>query len=334
MGNFKINMKDKIRWGIVAPGRIAHSFANDLKLVADGEVRAVASRSLKRAEAFSKEYNAQHAFGSYEALFECDEVDAVYIATPHTSHAELAVKAMDKGKHVLCEKPMGLHRGDVEQMIAAAERNQVFLMEAMWSRFNPAIRKAKQMVDDGELGEIAYVHVDFGFYALDRDEKGRLLNPELAGGSLLDIGIYPIFLAYLMLGYPDKVLAASNFYKTGVEIQTSMIFQYAEAQAILYSGLKSKAEMKAQISCSKGTVFLKPKWHEAQGYIVEHDGQLENFDLPTLGRGYAHEIIEVHECLKRGDLQSNLWSHKNSLDLMSLMDEVRRQTGIRFPMEA
>ena len=154
-------MEQKIRWGIVAPGRIAHSFANDLKLVTDGEITAVASRSLDRAESFAKEYNAQHTFGSYEALFECDAVDAVYIATPHTSHAELAVKAMDKGKHVLCEKPMGLHRGDVEQMVAAAERNQVFLMEAMWSRFNPAIRKAKQMVDAGELGEIAYVHADF-----------------------------------------------------------------------------------------------------------------------------------------------------------------------------
>lgn len=326
-------MEDKIRWGIVGPGHIAHSFAKDLKLVTDGKLTAVASRNLDRAKLFAEEYQAEHAFGSYQDLFESDVVDAVYIATPHTSHAQLAVEAMDDGKHVLCEKPMGLHGGDVEKMIAASARNQVFLMEAMWSRFNPAIKKIKQLVDDGELGEIQYLHADFAFYALDRGERGRLLNPELAGGSLLDIGIYPIFLSYLMLGTPEKVMAASNFYKTGVEVQTSMIFQYPKSQAILYSGLTSRSEMKAQISGSKATAYLSPRWHVAQGYSIENNGDLKDFELPTQGKGYTHEIIEVHECLRKGNLQSNLWSHKNSIDLMALMDEIRRQTGIRFPME-
>ncbi|MEX0290684.1 MAG: Gfo/Idh/MocA family protein [Flavobacteriaceae bacterium] len=324
-------MTGKIRWGIVGLGGIAHSFAKDLQLVDDGLLVGVASRSLDKAKEFGQTYDTKYQFGSYEELFRSEEVDVVYIATPHTLHAELSVRAMNHGKHVLCEKPFGINSAEVEQMITAAQENEVFLMEAMWSRFNPAIQKVKQLIEEGTIGTLEYLHADFAFYALDRDEQGRLLNRDLAGGSLLDIGIYPIFLAYLMLGKPEKILAASNFYKTGVEIQTSMIFQYPFAQAILYSGLKSKAEMKAELSGSKGTLFLDPRWHETQGYALELEGDLKHFDLPTKGKGYANEIEEVHKCLRANQKESKLWSYKNSRELMSIMDEVRRQTGITFP---
>ncbi len=326
-------MTEKIRWGIIGPGHIAHSFAKDLKLVSEGVLTAVASRNLENAKAFAQEYDIEHAYGSYEELMVSDVVDVIYIATPHVSHAELSIKAMNSGKHVLCEKPMGVNKSEVESMILAAKENNVFLMEALWSRFNPTIMKVKNMIDDGFFGEIRYVHADFAFYALDRDENGRLLNPELAGGTLLDIGIYPIFLSYLILGKPTEILAKSKFYKTGVEIQTSMIFDYENAQAILYSGLNSKSEMKAEISGSKGSVFIHPRWHESQGYSIEKEGIMENFELPTTGKGYAHEIEEVHRCLKAGKIQSGLWSHQNSLDLITIMDTIRSKTGITFPFE-
>lgn len=327
-------MDTKIGWGIVGLGNIAHSFAEDLALVGQGQLVAVASRSMEKAESFAEQYGSDYAFGTYQELFNCEEVDVVYIATPHTSHAELSIIAMNNGKHVLCEKPMGVNQEEVKRMVAKAKEKKVFLMEALWSRFNPSIVKVKQLVQEGVIGQISYLHADFAFFALERSEEGRLLNPALAGGSLLDIGIYPVFLSYLLLGLPQKVMATSKFYKTGVEIQTSMIFEYENAQAVLYSGLNSKSEMKAEISGSNGSVFLRPRWHETQGYTLEGDGDERHFDLPTTGKGYSHEIEEVHACLAHGQLESKLWSHNNSLELISLLDEIRKQTGIIFPFES
>ncbi|MGB5553044.1 MAG: Gfo/Idh/MocA family oxidoreductase, partial [Flavobacteriaceae bacterium] len=314
MAKYDSEMVKKIRWGILGPGKIAHSFAKDLQKVDDGCLTAVASRNFERAKAFALEYGAIEYFGTYEALFESDEVDVIYIATPHTGHAEWAIKAMLKGKHVLCEKPMGINKSEVQRMITCAQENKVFLMGAVWTRFNPTIRKVKQLVEEGAIGNLNYLHADFAFYAMDRDEKGRLLNPDLAGGSLLDIGIYPIFLSYLLLGMPDKIQDSSKFHTTGAEIQTAMIFDYPNAQAMLYSGLNSKSEMKAEISGEQGAIFIHPRWHEAQGYTLEENGHSESFELPTLGKGYSHEIKEVHRCLHEGQLQSKLWSHQNSLD--------------------
>lgn len=322
-----------INWGIIGAGNIAHSFSKDLRLVEQGRLMAVASRSLEKAKAFAKEYDAPLAFGSYEELFKCKEVDVIYIATPHMNHAELSIAAMQAGKHVLCEKPAGVNKDEVLKMVKAAKEHHVFFMEALWSRFNPTIIKVKELVENGTIGNVGYVHADFAFYGLDRDENGRLLNPNLAGGSLLDIGIYPIFLSYLILGMPNDIKASVNFYKTGVEVQTSMIFDYGNAQAILYSGLTSGSEMKAQIAGSKGSIFIHPRWHETTGYTLEKDGELLENEIGKLGKGYTYEIEEVQKCLLDKKLESGLWSHQNSLDLIALMDTVRNQTGIIFPFE-
>jgi predicted dehydrogenase len=326
-------MGKKVRWGIIGLGNIARNFVKDLALVDEAQIYGAASRNLVKAKEFAAAHNISNAFGSYRELLECREVDVVYIATPHTLHCELSIMAMDHGKHVLCEKPMGINREEVEKMIAAAQKNKVFLMEALWSRFNPSIRKVKQLIGNGEIGTLAYLHADFAFYALDRDFNGRVLNPELAGGSLLDIGIYPIFLAYFLLGKPDRILSTSNFYPNGTEIQTSMIFKYPGTQALLYSGFTSRSEMKAEISGENGSIYLPTRWHEAQGYILERNGEIEEFSIPTTGRGYFYEIKEVHHCLELGLLESSLWSHNNSLDLISLMDRVREQNEIVFPFE-
>lgn len=324
-------MENKIRWGIVGLGRIAHKFVKDLALVHDAEIRAVASRDLENAHLFSLAYGIPLAFGSYRELLECGEVDVVYIATPHTHHAKIAIMAMESGKHVLCEKPMAINTAQVESMIAVARKNNVFLMEALWSRFNPSIQKIKSLIDRNEIGPIVYLHADFAFYALDRDPDGRVLNPKLAGGSLLDIGIYPIFLAYLLLGRPQKILSTSNFHINGAEIQTSIIFQYPSSHALLYSGFTGRSEVAAQISGEKGSIYIPGRWHEAQGYRLEKEGEVGEFDLPTTGRGYFYEIEEVHRCIRQGKLESDLWGHQNSLDLIDLMDTVRKQNGIDFP---
>jgi predicted dehydrogenase len=326
-------MSTEIRWGIIGLGKIADTFARDLALVPDAVITAVASRSLEKANAFRQKYKAAHAFCSYEELYNCDEVDVVYIATPHSHHAAPAIQAIEHGKHVLCEKPMGVNREQTSYMLNSAREKGVFFMEALWSRFIPAIARAKEIVDSGALGDIRYIHADFAFFALDRDPEGRILNPALAGGSLLDIGIYPVFLSYLLLGKPDKVLSVSHFHDTGAEIETSMIFQYERAQALLYSGFSSNSEMKAMICGTRGTMYIHPRWHEAQELTLEIGDDMQVLPIPKTGKGYTHEINEVHHCIRNGKLQSDLWSHQHSTDLIELLDLVRSQNGIRFPFE-
>ncbi len=326
-------MAEKIRWGILGLGGIAHKFANDLNLVENAEITAVASRNVDKAQEFGEQYSSKHVYGNYDDLFHCQDVDVIYIATPHTSHKEWSIKAMKHGKNVLCEKPLGMNRADVEEMISVAKNKKVFLMEALWSRFNPTIKKVKDMVDNGEIGDVGYLHADFAFYALDRPEEGRVLNPNLGGGSLLDIGIYPIFLSYLLLGKPEKIQSSSKFYKTGVEIQTSMIFDYPNAKAVLYSGLTSKSKMEAEISGSKGSIFIYPQWHSAKGYSLRKEGQLQEVDMPTVGNGYTYEIEAVNVSLQEGMLENDLWTHQNSLDLAGLLETIRLQNGITFPFE-
>ncbi|MEM8929175.1 MAG: Gfo/Idh/MocA family oxidoreductase [Bacteroidota bacterium] len=327
------NPMEQIRWGIIGPGKIATSFASDLQLVKDAEIAAVASRNQKRSQDFANHFKVKHVFSSYDALFASDTVDVVYIATPHVFHKDLAIKAMNCGKHVLCEKPLGVNGLEVEDMIKAAKNNNVFLMEALWSRFNPTVRKVKELSDQGVLGEVTYINADFAFYALDRAKESRLLNLDLAGGTLLDIGIYPVFLAYLFLGKPNEIKAISNFNAYGTEIQTSILFQYPNAQATLNSAFTHNSRIGAEIAGTLGTVALAPRFHETQGYTLQSMQQSGSFQLPTVGRGYYHEILEVHECLGQQQIESKLWSHTDSLHLISLLDDIRNLTGIRFPFE-
>lgn len=328
-----MNMENKIRWGILGPGKIAKKFVSDLLLVDDAEVTAVASRSMERAQEFADEYGTKHVFGSYDALFRSGTVDVVYIATPHNFHKDLSVRALNHQIGVLCEKPMGVNRTEVMEQVSASKKNNTFLMEAMWSRFNPAIQQVKQLVDQGEIGDLKFINADFAFYALNRDKDSRLLNPNLASGTLLDIGIYPIFLSYLLLGMPSQIMASSKFHENGTELQTSMIFDYPNAQAMLYSGFTSRSRLEAEISGTTGQFLLKSRWHEADGYSLIREDDVEEVSLPMTGIGYYHEILEVHKCLRKNKIESNLWSHQNSLDLSELLDTVREKSGITFPFE-
>ncbi len=326
-------MANSVGWGIIGLGNIAYKFAKDLALVNDAALMAVASRSIQKALTFKDEFKVPNAFDSYEALFRCEEVEVVYIALPHSEHLSWSIMAMEHGKHVLCEKPMGVNLGQVQQMIDTSRKHNVFLMEALWSRFIPAIQNAKELVEEGEIGNIGYMHADFAFYGLDRDREGRLLNPALAGGSLLDIGIYPVFLAYLILGIPDSIETSAKFIETGAEIQIAMQFTYPSAHAILFSGLSANSSMEASISGSDGTIVIHSRWHESQGLSVIKNNKTERIHLPTVGKGYTYEIEEVHRCLVNKQIESNLWSHRNSLELIALLDKIRAKAGITFPFE-
>jgi len=324
----------KIKWGIIGLGNIAHQFAKDLLLVEEAEITAVASRNLDKAQEFAEKYNCKKAYDSYEAIMNDENVDILYIATPHDSHAALTIKALQNNKHVLCEKPIALSYTDALQMINASNENQKFFMEAFWTRFNPSFREAFSKIKNGEIGDVKYINADFAFSAETLEGDGnRKTDMKLGGGALLDIGVYPLFLSYVFLGIPNEIVARSNFHKTGADLQTSMILQYDTAQAVLHSSFVSSSNMKATINGTDGRININTLWHEAQSYTLSKNNQEVDYPLPTKGRGFTYEIEECHRCINENRIESELWSHQNSLDLIKIVDQVRDQIGLVYPSE-
>lgn len=321
-------MSKKIKWGIIGLGKIAQKFVNDLKLIDNVELEAVASRDLTKAEAFAKTYDAKKFYGSYDALLQDKFVDIVYIATPHNSHAQIAVLALENKKAVLCEKPFAINKQQVFNMIEASKKHNMFLMEALWTRFLPAIKKIKNTVETGEIGEIKYLNADFSFKA--NPSIQRIYDKELGGGSILDIGIYPIFLAYLILGMPDKIIAKAHFYESGADSQVSIIFDYKNAQAVLFSSFNSNSKREAKISGTLGEIMIDSPWNETSSFSVFKDNKEEEISIPIFGKGFTHQISECNFCLLENRTQSNLWSHQNSLELITLLDAVRKEIGLVY----
>jgi predicted dehydrogenase len=318
-----------IKWGIIGLGNIANQFAADLMLLDDADLFAVASRDNDKAIAFAKKYNCSKSYDSYEALFKDDQVEIIYIATPHDSHAELSIKALENGKHVLCEKPLALSYKDAVRMVEASKKNNKFFMEAFWTRFIPSVKEITEKVDQGIIGDLKYVKADFAFYA-DEKQGGRLFDKNLGGGALYDIGVYPLFLSYILLGFPKEIFAKSIYHKNGIDLQTSMILQYENAQAILLASIVSESDMKATISGTQGHIELNSPWYIANGYSLSKKDKEESFSLPNLGIGYTHEAIECHNCIRNNQIESKLWSHQNSLDLSKITEEVKTQIGLEF----
>ena len=328
-----INAK-KINWGIIGCGNIAHKFASDLAIIDDVKLAAVASRSMDRAIKFAKKYHSEKVYDNYEALFSDTNIDIVYIATPHNSHAELSIKAMEHGKHVLCEKPLALNKNEALAMIETSKRTKRFFMEGLWTRFNPSLIAIKEQIDKGEIGEVEYIHADFSFVST-KPLDGRVMDLKLGGGALLDIGIYPVFLAYLFLGIPKEIYAKSIFHKeTKCDIETSMRFEYENAKAELHCSFTSDSSNKqALIRGANGDIFINSRWHVPPSYTLVKNTQKMTFDLPPLGIGFTHEILECHGCIRANKIESDYWSHQNSLDLISILDTVREQIGLKYPQE-
>jgi len=324
--------KDKIKWGIIGLGNIANEFAKDLLLVEDAELIAVASRDVEKSKRFAEEYGCQKAYSSYDDIINDPEIDILYIATPHSSHATLSIQCLQNDKHVLCEKPMAVHYEDAVLMINASKQNNKFFMEAFWTRFNPSFQEAISIIKEGKIGDVKYINADFAFLADTLEGVGnRKTDMDLGGGSLLDVGVYPLFLCYVVLGMPSEILAKAKFHKTGADLQTSMILQYDNAQAILHSSFVSTSNIKATINGTKGRINLNTMWFQAQSYSAHIDNREELISLPTRGKGFTYEIEECHQSIRDNRTESSLWSHQNCLDLAQIVDEVKKQIGLEYP---
>ncbi|MFT5144086.1 MAG: putative dehydrogenase [Rhodothermales bacterium] len=327
-------MTTPLRWGILGLGGIAHKFASDLALVDGAVLAAAASRTQAKADAFCAEHGGK-AYGSYQDLLEDDQIDVVYVATPHDSHAALTIASLEHGHHVLCEKPVAVNRAQAKRMVDASSASGKFFMEALWSRFNPTIAAVIDRTQAGDIGQVRYITADFSIEVTAGPES-RLLNPELAGGSLLDMGIYPLFLAYAIMGVPDRITARMIASETGVDGQTGIILEYPKAMAVLYSGFASQSNMEATVTGSLGRFSIEPMWHASDAYRhhVNRASDFERHHHPRKGLGFVHEIEECHRCIRSGETESALWSHRDSLNLIALLDGVRREIGLRYPMDS
>lgn len=325
-------------WAIIGLGNIAHKFAQDLALIDDAKLVAVGSRSATRAGQFAAQYGAEHAAGNYEDAFSGPRIDAVYIATPHTTHLELTLLCLKKGVPVLCEKPLGLNFTQVETMVEAARSSGTYLMEALWSRFLPSIIEAKRAINKGTIGEIESLRVDFGFRAQPREDfsRDRLFNPKLGGGALLDIGIYPIWLAQYFFGAPEKVTATARFSEAGVDVDTQVTLHYAGGKlAHTYSTLLGITKCEALVLGSEASLHIHPRFHESRGFSILRgkEDPPENHYFPIEGAGYAHEARALMADVRAGRTESVEWSLDDSLILHRTLTEARNIIGLVYPGE-
>lgn len=325
---------DTVRWGILGTGKIAKKFAKDLALVAGASCVAVGSRLKETADIFAREFGFARAHSSYEALAADSGVDAVYIATPHTLHAENTIMMLASGKAVLCEKPFAVNSAEASRMIAAAKKHRRFLMEAMWSRFLPALKKAKALIDEGVIGEVRMLSADFG-YRSKFDPKERHFDPSLAGGALLDVGIYPVWLSHFLLGAPKKIMAAAHRGETGVDELNAMVFTYKNGEvALLHSAIRAVTIHEAFVSGTRGELRIHAPWWRTSKVSLLDDGKIiETWDLPVTGIGYAHEIEHVNECVRSGNIESDMHSFADTRALMKTLDSVRKMLGVRYPAD-
>jgi len=321
----------KIKWGIVGLGKIAATFAEDLLLSQDSELFAVASRGLEKASIFAQEFGAKNAYGSYDELINDPEVEVVYIATPHSLHHELTLKCIESGKAVLCEKPMGLDAIQVKEMVNLARSKKVFLMEGIWTRLIPATKTFLKLMDDNIIGEIKHVRADFGF-ASNHSKESRILNKKLGGGSLLDVGIYPIYLSLLLLGEPKSMQVEAEMTDTGVDKSCTMIFNYENgATANLFSSIGEQTPTDAEILGTKGSIKLHSRFHHPQKFSLNVNGETEKtIEENYLGNGYIHEIEEVNSCLFQGKTESVLVPLEISLRLSKILDLVKKEINLDY----
>jgi predicted dehydrogenase len=320
-------------WGILAPGRIAGKFASELQELDNARVFAVASRDTKRAAIFAKEFGAEKYYDSYEALASDPDVDIIYIASPHSHHAEHAIMCMNNKKAVLCEKAFSLNLKEVEEMIKVAKRNNVFLMEAFFSPHQPSYIKAKEIIESGELGKIRYLNGWFGFNKSPYDMNSRLFNPELGGGTLLDIGLYPVFDALWFLGSPDTISAQADIAQTGIDQSIATQFGYSGGSfASIFASFFSTAGAGTDILCEKGTIKLRRTDAVDQNLEVLIPGEEpETYSWPAYECGLKMEAVEAMRCLEANKKESNIMPLSMSKLLMETLDSIREKAGIEYP---
>ena len=322
------------KWGIIGPGRIAQKFAASLSLVPNATLHAVASRDGHRARQFATAYNAPFSYDNYEALAGNDEIDAVYIATPHSFHHAHVLLCLQNNKAVLCEKPMSVNYSSTMEMVEAAQQKKVFLMEAMWSRFMPIIDKTLQLINEGEIGTLKYLRADFGFVA-PFDKDSRLSDLKLGGGSLLDIGVYPLFLALLLMGKPDEIKSFSHIATTGADETTNAILYYSTGMmANILSSIVAQTPLTAEITGTEGTITLERPWYKGNRlHIRKKDTITQTISLPEVGNGFEFQVMEVQKCLDEKITESPLMPLSTSLLMSSTVDQIAKAGGITYQVQ-
>ncbi len=318
-----------IRWGIIGLGKIANKFATDLASIKNVELVAVASRNIQNANNFAEKHNAKKAYSSYEELAKDSNVDAVYIATPHSFHKEHAILCLRNKKAVLCEKPFAMNLSEVTEMIEAAKENNVLLMEALWSFFLPHFTYVLDLVKSEKFGKLKSLEADFGFHT-PYNTDSRLFKKELGGGSLLDIGIYPIFAALATLGEPDAIDASATFFENGADASCDMVFQYKNAKATLKSTLLEETPSIAILKFEKAIVKLNRQFHQSSSITIIQNNTEEiiNFDFKTIG--YNYETEHFNSLLRAGEKESNMMTFEFSKNLINTLDKVRGIIGLTY----
>lgn len=326
--------KKKIRWGILGCGRIARKFASDLQWVANAALVAVASRSMEQANAFAIDFPVPHVHGDYVSLVKNPHVDVIYIATPHVFHFEHTILCLNHQKAVLCEKPFAMNLRQATEMIALAKEKKVFLMEAFWTRFLPHYLKAKELIDIGTIGTIQYLHAEFGFKpGLPFPE--RLYDPALGGGALLDIGVYPVFLALDMMGKPDQIEAVMSPAATGVDEQCAIRFSYKNGSiAQLFCTFSSNLASGADICGNAGRIRMTERFHGPTAQMEFYGGTIDTRQSISSenvsGFGYQYEARHVTECLQMGLTESPVMTHDFTLLITETIDAIREKAGIYY----
>jgi predicted dehydrogenase len=319
-------MTERLRWGLIGTGGIAATFAADLELTDSGVAVAVGSRQMDSADRFGDRFGVPNRHASYEALVADPEVDVVYVATPHPFHHANAQLALSAGKPVLVEKAFTMNAAEARDLVATARAEGLFLMEAMWTRFLPHIAQIRGLLDDGALGEIVTVTADHGQWFAN-DPEFRMFAPELGGGALLDLGVYPVSFASMVLGAPQRIVSVVSPAFTGVDGQTSIVFEYATgAQAVLTCTLSAKSPTRAAIVGTEARIEIDGDFYAPTSFtLISRSGEQTRFDAPHEGRGLRHEADEVARCLREGLLESPLMPLDESVSIMATMDAVLAQ---------
>ena len=323
-----------VRWGILGTGGIARAFATALMDTPGAVLAAVGSRSIDSARAFAGEFGSPLCYGSYQALADAPGIDIIYIGTPHPLHAQNALMALEGGKAVLCEKPFTMNLREAVQVVALAREKKLFLMEAMWTRFMPALAEVRRIIDSGLLGVVHQVHADFGFSAT-RDPDHRVNKRAMGGGALLDLGIYPLSLSYALLGPVASLQAQAVLGDGGVDLTTGWSMKHASgAMSICSCSLRARTPSELTVSGTLGSVRMDAMFHLAKTITLTlGDGVKRTIDTPFLGNGYVHEALEAGRCLRAGLTESPHMLHDDTLALMQLLDTIRMQIGVRYPSD-
>jgi predicted dehydrogenase len=332
-------MDETVRWGILGTGGIARAFALGLRHAPGAVLAAVASRTLENALTFARELDIEQAYGSYEELAAASDVDIIYIATPHPMHAPNALLALGGGKAVLCEKPFAINRREAGEVVALARAKNLFLMEAMWTRFMPALAEVKRIMASGEIGTVTQVHADFGFSAT-LDPEHRVNKRELGGGALLDLGIYPLSIACALLGKVESVHAqaimSSDDKDTWVDNTTAFVMKHLGGTLSVCScSIRARSASELVVSGTEGSIRMHRMFHHTERITVDlQDGSSRTIPTPYLGNGYTHEAIEAGRCLREGLIEHPLMTHEETLSLMAVLDRIRAQIGLRYPADS